>query len=81
MVLPTSGINDSAAAYRMAISGNGMAMGRTTLVEQDLADGLLVRPFGPELDCSLAYHVVSRSQDADDPMIGAFRNWLRREAA
>jgi len=74
-------INDSAAAYRMAISGNGVAMGRTTLVEQDLADGRLVRPFGPELDCSLAYHVVSRPQDVDDPMIAEFRNWLGREAA
>jgi LysR family glycine cleavage system transcriptional activator len=74
-------INDSAAAYRMAMSGNGVAMGRTTLVEQDLADGRLVRPFTPELDCSLAYHVVCRPQDADDPMIAAFRNWLIDEAA
>jgi LysR family glycine cleavage system transcriptional activator len=73
-------INDSAAAYRMAISGNGVAMGRTTLVEQDLADGRLVRPFGPELECPLAYHVVCRPQDAEDPMIVAFHDWLISEA-
>jgi LysR family glycine cleavage system transcriptional activator len=73
-------INDSAAAYRMAISGNGVALGRTTLVEQDLADGRLVRPFGPELDCPLAYHAVCRPQDVDDPVIAAFRDWLIGEA-
>lgn len=73
-------INDSAAAYRMAISGHGVALGRTTLVEEDLAEGRLVRPFGPELDCSLSYHIVYRPQDADDPMIGAFRDWLIDQA-
>src|ERR1700754_4732604 len=76
--LPVSGserglrINDSAAACRMAMAGHGVALGRTTLVEQDLEEGRLVRPFGPALDCPLAYHVVCRPQDADDEAIAAF---------
>ena len=74
-------INDSAAAFRMAIAGNGVALGRTTLVMQDLAEHRLVRPFGPALDCALAYYVVCRSQDVDNPMITAFRDWLLGEAA
>jgi LysR family glycine cleavage system transcriptional activator len=74
-------INDSAAAYRMAMSGNGVALGRTTLVENDLIEGRLVRPFGPEMDCSLAYYVVYRPQDAESPLIAAFRNWLIGEAS
>jgi LysR family glycine cleavage system transcriptional activator len=73
-------INDSAAAYRMAIAGNGVAMGRTTLVEDDLREGRLVRPFGPVLECSLAYYAVCRPQDADDLTIVAFRDWLAEEA-
>ena len=72
-------VNDSAAAYRMAIAGQGVALGRTTLVAQDLAEGRLVCPFGPALPCVLAYYVVCRSQDADDPTIAAFRDWLLAE--
>jgi LysR family glycine cleavage system transcriptional activator len=30
-------VNDSAAVYRMVISGNGVALGRTTLVQRDLS--------------------------------------------
>jgi LysR family transcriptional regulator, glycine cleavage system transcriptional activator len=74
-------ITDSAAAFRMAIAGNGVALGSTTLVKEDLAEGRLVRPFGPALDCTLAYYVVCRPQDADDPTIMAFRDWLLGEAA
>jgi LysR family glycine cleavage system transcriptional activator len=74
-------INDSAAAYRMVIAGGGVALGRTTLVEQDLEEGRLVRPFGPELDCPLAYYVVCKPQDTDDQAIIAFREWLIAEAS
>ncbi len=74
-------INDSAVAFRMAIAGNGVALGRTMLVEQDLAEQRLVCPFGPALDCELAYYVVCRPQDVDDPSIAAFRDWLLEEVA
>lgn len=74
-------IDDSAAAFRMAISGGGVALGRTTLVAQDLAEQRLTRPFGPALACELAYYVVCRPQDAEDPTITAFRDWLLEEAA
>jgi hypothetical protein len=60
-------INDSAGAFRAAIAGQGVPLGRTTLVEQDVAEGRLVQPFGPMLECPLAYYVVCRKQDADDP--------------
>jgi LysR family glycine cleavage system transcriptional activator len=73
-------INDSAAAYRMAMAGHGVALGRTTLVEQDLKDRRLIRPFGPVLECVLAYHVVCRPQDVQDQTITAFRDWLIGEA-
>ena len=73
-------IDDSAAAFRMAIAGNGVALGRTTLVGRDLAEHRLVRPFGQALDCALAYYVVCRPQEAGDPTITAFRDWLLEEA-
>jgi LysR family glycine cleavage system transcriptional activator len=73
-------INDSAAAYRMAIAGQGVALGRTTLVEDDLAERRLVCPFGPVMECSLAYHVVCRPQNIEDLSIVTFHDWLLAEA-
>jgi LysR family glycine cleavage system transcriptional activator len=74
-------INDSAAVFQTAMAGNGVALGRTTLVARDLAEGRLVRPFGEALKCALAYYVVYRPQDGADPAIQAFRDWLLEEAA
>jgi LysR family transcriptional regulator, glycine cleavage system transcriptional activator len=73
-------INDSAAAYQAAINGNGIALGRTTLVAQDMAAGRLVRPFGDALECELAYYLVHRPTAQSEPEIAAFRTWICREA-
>ena len=73
-------INDSAAAFQAAMAGNGVALGRTTLVARDLAEGHLVRPFGEALSSILAYYVVYRPQDEADLAILAFRDWLLIEA-
>ena len=73
-------INDSAAVIQTAIAGNGVALGRTTLVARDLAEGRLVRPFGEALSCALAYYVVHRPQAGSDVAIQAFRDWLLEEA-
>ncbi|WP_458097885.1 transcriptional regulator GcvA [Roseomonas sp. WA12] len=73
-------VDDSAAALRMAIAGHGVTLGRSMLVAEDLAAGRLVNPFGPVLDCPLAYYVVCRSGDAADPAIVAFRDWVLGEA-
>jgi LysR family glycine cleavage system transcriptional activator len=74
-------INNSAAVFRMAIAGEGVALGRSTLIEQELADGRLVRPFGPSLECSLAYYVVCRPGEVSDPAIASFREWLIFQAS
>jgi LysR family glycine cleavage system transcriptional activator len=73
-------INDSAAAIQTAISGNGVALGRTSLVERDLAQGRLVRPFGDAQSCELAYFLVHRKETADAPPVVAFKEWLIAEA-
>jgi len=73
-------INDSAAALQTAMSGLGVALGRTSLVERDLAEGRLVRPFGDAQSCELAYYVVHRKETAQTPPIVAFKEWLIDEA-
>jgi LysR family glycine cleavage system transcriptional activator len=73
-------INDSAAAYQAAMNGSGVALGRTTLVAQDLAAGRLVRPFGDAIDCELGYYLVHRTDADSDPGVAAFKNWICAEA-
>jgi len=74
-------INDSAAVMQAAIAGSGVALGRSMLVEKDLADGRLVRPFGPALPCEFAYYIVVRADSVERPAIAAFRDWLLAEVA
>jgi LysR family glycine cleavage system transcriptional activator len=73
-------INDSAAVIQAAIAGNGVALGRTTLVARDLAEGRLVRPFGDAQAYDFAYYIVHRRENAAEPAIVAFRAWLLAEA-
>jgi LysR family glycine cleavage system transcriptional activator len=63
-----------------AIDGQGVALGRSTLVALDLEAGRLVQPFGPALPSRYACYVVSPPATADRPKIKAFREWLLDEA-
>jgi LysR family transcriptional regulator, glycine cleavage system transcriptional activator len=74
-------INDSAAAYQTAISGTGVALGRTTLVEHDLEEGRLVRPFDAVQSCELAYYLVNTKASGNSAPVVAFRQWLIDEAS
>ena len=74
-------LNDSAMAIQTAISGNGVVLGRTTLVERDLAEGRLVRPFAAVQSCELAYYLVHRKEASDPPQVVAFKEWMLEEAS
>jgi LysR family glycine cleavage system transcriptional activator len=74
-------INDSAAVIQAAIAGSGVALGRTTLVATDLAEGRLVRPFGDDLAYDFAYYIVHRPQADKAPAVAAFKTWLLEEAS
>ncbi|ARP81232.1 LysR family transcriptional regulator [Bordetella genomosp. 8] len=73
-------LNDSAMAIQTAISGNGVALGRTTLVDKDLAEGRLVRPFAGTQSCELAYYLVHRKESENASPVVAFKEWLLTEA-
>lgn len=74
-------INDSAAVLQAAINGAGVALGRTTLVANDIAQGRLIRPFGPSKTTELAYYVVMPSGHPASRGVEAFAAWLEEEAA
>ena len=60
-----------------AIDGSGVAMGRTSYVEADIAKGRLVVPFKVALPADAGFYLVSPEAKADTPKLGAFRQWLK----
>ena len=74
-------INNSAAVLQAAIEGQGVALARSVMANDDVASGRLLRLF-PEISFAspLAYYVVYRGESASLPRIAAFRAWLLAEA-
>lgn len=74
--------SQTSLAVQAAIDGHGVALGDSTLVADDLAQGRLVKPFelalkGPP---QFAYHLIMRKDVGERPMVKAFRNWILAEA-
>ncbi len=63
-----------------ALAGDGIALGRSPLVANDLAAGRLVRPFETALVSNWGYYVTCLPERAAEPNISAFRGWLLHEA-
>jgi LysR family transcriptional regulator, glycine cleavage system transcriptional activator len=59
-----------------AIDGIGVAIGRTSYVEADIAKGRLVVPFKIALPVDAGFYIVSPEETADKPKLIAFRKWL-----
>jgi LysR family glycine cleavage system transcriptional activator len=67
-------------AVQAAMEGLGVALGRTHLVEDDIAAGRLVVPFDTVLPQDAGYYVVAPIATADTPKIALFRDWLLASA-
>jgi LysR family transcriptional regulator, glycine cleavage system transcriptional activator len=63
-----------------AVEGQGVVLGNTSLVADDLRSGRLVRPFELAIKVPFAYHVVSPRSTAELPLVRTFREWLLAEA-
>ncbi len=59
-----------------AIDGIGVAMGRTSYVQDDIAKGRLVVPFKITLPADAGFYLVSPQARADLPKLAAFRQWM-----
>jgi LysR family transcriptional regulator, glycine cleavage system transcriptional activator len=59
-----------------ALDGIGVAMGRTSYVEADIAKGRLVVPFKITLPTDAGFYLVSPEGRTDPPKLAAFRKWL-----
>ena len=67
-------------AIQAAIRGEGVVLGRSALVADDLAAGRLVRPFELSPPAGFAYYVVCPQRALRRPSVKAFHDWLMVEA-
>lgn len=66
---------------RLAAAGQGVALGRASLVHDLLAGGTLVAPFTSALPTEEAFHAVWPDDAPQRPEAVKFLDWLRAEAA
>lgn len=80
---PRRGISFSHAAMVIdaALAGQGVALGRSSLVADDLAAGRLVRPFELEFTSSFAYYLAVPKGVKPSARVEAFRDWLLEQAS
>lgn len=67
--------------FQAARQGQGVALGRSILVQSSLDDGRLVRPFKGSMSALAAYYFVCPQHAASRPKVKAFRDWIMTEAA
>jgi LysR family glycine cleavage system transcriptional activator len=67
-------------AIQAAVRGEGVVLGRSALVADELAANHLVRPFEFSLPAGFAYYVVYPQRGLKRPSVKAFRDWLMAEA-
>lgn len=67
--------SDETHAISAAIGGQGVALMSRTLIADELEEGRLVQPFGPELE-GKPFYLVYPENRRDDPVIRAIRDWV-----
>ncbi|MFJ2480752.1 transcriptional regulator GcvA [Pseudomonas sp. NPDC087598] len=63
-------------AVQAAIDGQGVCIGRSTYVDDDLRAGRLLVPFDLRLQDDLGFYLVTPHETADSKKIVALRTWL-----
>jgi LysR family glycine cleavage system transcriptional activator len=73
--------SDVGLLTQAAVAGQGVALGQSIIVADDLADGRLIEPFNLRIPSRSAYYIVGLPGDLDRPKVRAFSRWLRKELA
>jgi len=75
------GFIDSTICVQTAMAGHGVLLGRTALVADELAKGLLVAPFDLAIESNYVYWFLCAPDRAASPRVRAFHRWLMRQTA
>jgi LysR family glycine cleavage system transcriptional activator len=74
-------LDASMLAIQAAIDGQGVALGRSVLVADDLSSGRLVAPFSLSFPSRFGYYIVHPRKPQAPAAVQAFARWIREEAA
>jgi DNA-binding transcriptional LysR family regulator len=69
--------SETAMMLEAAEAGQGIAIARSSLVVDELANGTLIRPFVSSVSDTQAYYFCCTQRASEKPMVKAFRAWLR----
>ncbi|MGZ8346553.1 MAG: transcriptional regulator GcvA [Allosphingosinicella sp.] len=69
-------LDEDAALLRAAVEGEGMALGRSVLAANDLAQGRLVAPFDVRIPATFSYWFVTPARSPASPQLDLVRSWL-----
>jgi LysR family transcriptional regulator, glycine cleavage system transcriptional activator len=72
--------NQSSLVLDAALAGQGVALAKAQLANEDLKAGRLVRPFGTELPVEFGYYFICPTDKSALPKVQAFRAWLHAES-
>jgi LysR family transcriptional regulator, glycine cleavage system transcriptional activator len=80
---PTRGpiFSDLSHGLQAAIEGHGVALARSSLLANDVRNGILVRPFDIVAPASRKFWLVYPPRSAGTPKLALFRQWLHDEIA
>lgn len=73
--------NDTSYCMQAAIDGDGIALARSTLLANDVRNGILVRPFAIEAPAPRKFWLVYPPRSANSSKLALFRQWLHAEIA
>ncbi len=73
--------NDTSHTIQAAIEGQGVALARSSLIGNDVHNGVLVRLFDVIVPSSRKYFLVYPPRFAESPKLAPFRKWLFDEVA
>jgi len=73
-------IDDPAVLDQATLEGQGVTLGRISLLTDHLAAGRLVRPFDLNLETEFAYYIVYPPGALTKPKVKAFHDFLLHEA-
>ena len=73
--------DNSLMAFAVAAQGQGVALGRSSMVGAELASGRLVQPFSKVITIDEAFYLLSPSSGGEHPDAAPVRDWLVAEAA
>ncbi len=71
--------SDIGLLTQAAVAGQGIALGQSVIVADELAAGRLIEPFDLRIPSGMSYYLVAPPESLQSRKVAAFQRWLRNE--